>query len=111
MQRKQESREREGCVWSGKGTAAGCSGTRLCVRAWHGPVSNVADSCRVEQVILESRQDSLVDVEINCPWRRRTKLRWARKKVAHHHQVIDEASTSLRQFGKNSEKDGDGGKH
>lgn len=94
-------------------TAVASIRTRLCVGARHRPVSDVAGCCRVEKEIVASLPDGGVAVEKNGPWwrRRRRQQPWARNETAHHHKVIDEASTPLRQFCENAEKDGHGGNH
>lgn len=64
----EESGKRQDCIWRWRMTAAVSSRTRLCVGARHGPVSNVAGSCRVQHVILASLPDGGVAVEENGPW-------------------------------------------
>lgn len=68
MQRKEESRKLRGWIWRWKLTAAVSSRTRLCVRARHWPVSNVAGGCQEMVAIIP---DGGVVVEENCPWWRR----------------------------------------
>lgn len=52
-------------------TAVASSRTRLCVRARHRPVGDVAGCCRVEKEVVVSLPDGGVAVEENGPWWRR----------------------------------------
>lgn len=67
----EESRKREGWTWRRKMTAVASSRTRLCVRARHRPVGDVAGCCRVEKEVVVSLPDGGVAVEENGPWWRR----------------------------------------
>lgn len=102
----------EGWTWRWKMTAVASSRTRLCVGARHRPVGDVTSCCRGEKEIFVGLPDGGVVVEENGPWWRwRRQQQWDRKEAVHHHKVIDEAPTPLRQLCEYAEKDGDRGNH